>query len=378
MIFYKCFLNNEKINFLVGNIALILIHKEVNNMQYQENVRIQSFRDESGKKYGRIKLQCIADPATVVVSLCGQRLYPLKFNCFGWPIFSEEVCNLFDWKEKSLKRTYGKDYKLTTLVTYDSAEVNINLYEINSLDGIIGGTKNLKAFNKLLRDRVIYSKSFGKGKLQKYVVFGRYMLDADGRIFMLEEVNENFKMPTVCTYRYFEKQYHGMGYSENISWKTGCSIPSYGDSCPWCTKAFTIKDVKTGAFDTINGKIAHSECAKQYKLEREINYIINEIMERIYEDGLSYELIPCEDTMEECYEIKPWFLCHTPDGDIKIGSIKGGISIEWQDNFKQFDMNIFEGENVTKWQRGIYAWGQNNAYQFIKGVKDLISSNSRS
>ena len=342
-------------------------------MQYQESVTIQRCKNRAGDTYGRIELQHMADPKSVIVSLCGQRLYPKEFNIFGWPIFTQEVCDLFEWKENSLERIHGKDYRLTALVTYDSANVQVDPHTVNSLDGITSGIKDLNSLNKLLKDRVIYNKLLGGGKLNKYVIFGRYGLDEFGQVWTLGEQYEIPGMPIACTQSEFNKAYNKVKPDEFVSWGCGCAIPSEDDSCPWCTKKFTIEDVRKGRFDTINGKVAHSECAKQYEHEREIDKIIHRIMEFIYEDGLTFELLPNGYCNQPCCAHKPWFLCHTPDGDIKIGWRKRVISIEWKENFKDFDMSIFDSENVTKWKRGIHAWGTYKAYEYIKKVKEFVN-----
>ena len=145
-------------------------------MQYQENVRIQRCINDARETFGRIKLQHMADPQSVTVSLCGERLYPKKFNIFGEPIFTEEVCDLFEWKERALERIHGKDFRLTALVTYDGAKVHINPHEVNSLDGITQSIQDLKSLNKLLKNRMIYNHQ-ENGKLNEYVIFGRYRLD---------------------------------------------------------------------------------------------------------------------------------------------------------------------------------------------------------
>ena len=160
------------------------------------------------------------------MSLCGQRLYPKEFNIFGWPIFTKEVCDLFDWKENSLERIHGKDYRLTALVTYDSANVHIDPHAVNSLDGITSGIKDLKSLNKLLRDRVIYNKLFGGGKLNKYVIFGRYSLDEFGQVWTLGEQYEIPGMPIACTQSEFNKAYNKVKPDEFVSWGGGFDIPS--------------------------------------------------------------------------------------------------------------------------------------------------------
>ncbi|MBQ2835311.1 MAG: hypothetical protein IJE68_00520 [Clostridia bacterium] len=241
------------------------------------------------------------------------------------------------------------------------------------MDGITSGIKDLESLNKLLRDRVIYNKLLGGGKLNKYVIFGRYYLDEFGQVWTLGEQYEIPGMPIACTQSTFNQIYNTVKPDKFASWEGVCAIPSKADNCPWCTKEFTIEDVKTGRFDTINGKIAHRECAKQYEHEREIDRIIHQIMEFIYEDGLTFELLPNGYCSQPCCAHKPWFLCHTPDGDIEIGWRKRVISIEWKDNFKPFDMSIFESEDVTKWKRGIHAWGSDKAYEYIKKVKEFVN-----
>lgn len=343
-------------------------------MQYQEKVRIERCINRAGEKYGRVELSNIADPESVIVYLGEQRLYPEKFNAFGWPVFNKEVCDLFDWKERALERINGKDYRLTVVVTYHSADIQIDPNAINSLSGINNSINDLKSLKELIKDRVIYNKLSNDAKLKEYVIFGRYRLDQFGQVWTLSEDCEIIKVPTVCTLSNFQNIYAKAQPNKMICWNSVNNIPSEDDSCPWCTKKFTLEDVKNGMFDTINGKIAHSKCAKQYEHEREIDRVIRQIMELIYDEGLTFELLPNGYCSNRCCEHKPWFLCHTPDGDIEIGWRKRVISIEWKENFKDFDISIFDSEDVTKWSRGIHAWGSEKAYEYIKKVKEIVNS----
>ena len=343
-------------------------------MQYKENVRIRRCINKAGETFGWVKLQHMADPQSVIVSLCGKRLYPEKFNISGEPIFTEEVCDLFEWKERELERIHGKDFSLTALVTYGDSKVHIDLYKVNSLEGITGSIQDLKSLNKLLKDRMIYNHHSRSGILSEYVIFGRYRLDKFGQVCTLREQYEVPEMPLVCTINELYETFNKVKKpGEWISWGSVCNIPDEGESCPCCTKKFTIDDVKNGRFEVINGKIAHLQCVKQYEHEREIDEIIHRIMELIYEDGLTFDLLPNGYCKGPCCAHRPWFLCHTPDGDIEIGWRKRVILIEWKENFKPFDMRIFDSENVTKWERGIHAWGRVKAYEYIKKVKDTVN-----
>ena len=77
-------------------MVLIVIKAEGGkNMQYRENVRIQRYINNAGKTFGLVDLQHMADPQSVVVSLCGERLYPEKFNIFGKLLLIIKIKNLF-------------------------------------------------------------------------------------------------------------------------------------------------------------------------------------------------------------------------------------------------------------------------------------------
>jgi hypothetical protein len=225
---------------------------------------------------------------------------------------------------------------------------------------------------------VIYSKFLGNGKLREYVIFGRYKLTKYGDVVVCDEEKEIPGMPIVCTSSKFNKIYSKARPDGWCSWEISYyAIPSEKDSCPCCTKRFTIEDVQNGRFGAINGKIAHSECAKQYQHERMIDEIIHQIMEVIYVDGLTFDSLPNGSCNEPCCAHLPWFLCHTPDGDIEIGWGKETLSIKWKDNFKPFDMSIFDSEDVPKGERFIHAFGKDKAREYIKKVKDIVNSNPK-
>ena len=361
-------------------------------MQYQENARIERFINDAGDTWGMIELKHIANPDSMIVTLCGERLYPEKYNIFGWPIFTNEVCNRFYWKKEELERKYGKDFQLKALVSYDELKVEIKEEDVNSLEGIKTRVGDLDSLNQLLKDRCIYYKSQSEDKrLNKYILFGKYEIDNFAQIWELVD-EEQIDVPDVCTPIEFENAFRRAKNGKNCSrWTASSVIPKEGECCPWCTKRFTIEDVKKGKFGIINGKTAHDSCRKEYEHEREINKIINQLMAYIYKEGLTYEILPNGYWGSDASHI-PWFMCHTPDGDIKIGWRKRVISIEWQDNFKPFDISIFNSENVTKWvgdiniynnivgnkmptsgKRGIHAWGRDKAYEYLEKVRDIVN-----
>ena len=90
-------------------------------------------------------------------------------------------------------------------------------------------------------------------------------------------------------------------------------------------------------------------------------------------DVSNYTEIPNEYGCDcEICKNHPWFIFHTSDGDIKIGWRKHVISIEFMDGFSEFPMSIFKTENVTKWEKGIHAWGTQKATEYLAKVHNYL------
>ncbi len=240
-------------------------------MRYEENVKIKRCVNKQKEVFGFIELQHVADPQSVAVSFCGKRIYPKEFNIFGEPIFTKEVCDLFDWKERELKEEHKRDVQLTALVTYESSDIKIDSKEINSDIGIEKNIQDLKSLNQLIKNRKIYKRLSKDNILDDYVIFGMYLLDKDGLVQTLSEQSEESKVQEqlrnyVCHINDFIDGYRIHKSNKKISWELKDDIPEEGERCPWCTKELTYKDIKMGVrIGTINGKRAHQECARQYE-----------------------------------------------------------------------------------------------------------------
>lgn len=159
----------------------------------------------------------------------------------------------------------------------------------------------------------------------------------------------------------------------------GYDIPTTGSVCPCCGKLLTIDDVKNNPCVYVEGKFYHDSCWRNYRKLTEVDKFTRRMVGLLYKDtDYQFELLPNGYCHEDCCSHIPWFLFHTIDGDIIMGWRKRVISIEWQGNYKPFDMNeLFSTEDVTKWEeggkRGIHAWGKDKAYEYLNKVLKSVN-----
>lgn len=112
--------------------------------------------------------------------------------------------------------------------------------------------------------------------------------------------------------------------------------------CPICGRKISMYDIRTKEFSRINGKHCHKKCLDNYNKALQFERMIN-LIDQVYDNNPKYTVIENPD-----YEFLT-LLFETPDGNIKIEDAFGSVSIEWQENFKSFDIAIFETEQEMKW-----------------------------
>jgi hypothetical protein len=137
------------------------------------------------------------------------------------------------------------------------------------------------------------------------------------------------------------------------------------DVCPVCGKKFTINEFD---YDSVELEgyhwAAHQKCAKWFTQMK----IIDETTDAVHlafdsyaidkknrfawgkgEHNMSYALMSTEcGSLEDDCSNRLWFMFHTPIGDIKIGRWKYVITIEFMDNFHEFDMATFDIDKDMK------------------------------
>ena len=339
--------------------------------------------------HGILRLSFPANPSTVKVSYMGMPVAPERFSLAGSPIFSEEMTDLYLWKDyQRVYHDFKPDPNSTIFdVTYEKMNFTVPKSEFDSFNGIWKSLKSLSSFNEMLNNRKLWCLNNKGKKLNEFVIYGKYVLDCFGQILFINYFYNQYTMPNVCTYEYFKDNVKTFSTSHKPV------IPKTNTSCPCCGKNFSINDLRNTVFGLVNGKVAHESCRKTYYHSKSINDMTNLLMDKVYNECPDFDLLPNGYCNQDCCSHVPWFCFHTSDGDIIIGWRKHVISIEWQENFKPFDMAIFNGENVTKWcenfshipksidhgiltttgKRGIHAWGREKAYEYLKKVRNTVA-----
>jgi len=328
---------------------------------------------------GYIELDHIIDPKSLKVYLGNQRLYPENFDAFGHPIFSTQVVNMYTWKAEQASR-YNKENKLYLRVTYRTREYKPHRADCDIRPGIESSLRDIKSFNEMLTARKFLASKHNL-ELNEFVVLGKYILDSFGQVLTIKNLIGPGTSEMVCLKEDFVQK-------NEFRAVYGALIPKPEDVCSCCGKKFSMNDIKNELFEFLDGRIVHESCAKEYEHYQVIDKLTRLLVDVVYEDKPKYDELPNGYCKDECCKHKPWLLFHTVNGDVEIGFRKRVISIEWKDNFKPFDMAIFNGEQVTKWTangsfngdikpdttpktgcRGIHAWSLKEAIKYLEIVK---------
>ena len=349
-----------------------MVHEKV------ENLPMTLYGSPDGKIRGHIKLSEMASPLTVRVYLEDKEIVPDSFDCFGYPIFSEEQARIYRLKNFEYKKITGENEDLKLEVSYRIDSSWISRSSFDTAAGIEKSLVGLIEFNRVINERKRYIKRHPNETLNSFVVFGRYLLDDRAQLWSIER-NKRDKVVTKVQVESLEKfnQNNPSGYSF-VRGEKQLVVPKPKSICPCCGKQLTIYDVKDDYCIGVDGKVYHESCYHELEKCNEILEIIVNIVGCAYRaDEYRYELLPNGYCNGSCCAHIPWFLVHTRYGDIIIGKRKRVISIEWQENFKLFDMNeLFASENVTKWsekgKQGIHAWTINKAIVYLMKVKDSL------
>lgn len=338
-------------------------------------------RKKNGSLGGHITLKKLAIPETVKVTLLGEEIIPEAFDLYGHPEFTAEQYELYCFKEKELIRQKGGEHiSLKPEITYEEQIFDVPRNTFDTVEGIEKSLSTLSDLNEMLANRKKFIFSHYYETLNTFMLFGNFWLDSNANVFSIVNRDELVFVNDV-------EDYETIRINNNCNGNVNLSeryyhIPTPDAICPCCCRAFTIDDVRNNSCIYVHGKFYHDKCYCNYRRQSEIAKCITRVLGMLYKDtDYQFELLPNKyyNNDKDYSSYMPWFLIHTIDGDIIIGSWAiRFISIEWQENYKSFNFEkIFKAEDTKKWKEegklGILARNELEARNYLKMVMDIVN-----
>lgn len=351
---------------LLGGVTIIM--KELHS--------IKPFRKNTNLGIIRLNKLATPDSEKMTIKIGDKVVYPKGFDTYGHPVISESNFAYYLAQKENTERRgesfvpsveyverqfcYKREIydsaenleKAISLPTEDADKDTASKEELQKRATLQkSALKNLKEILEN-RKKAVFCK---KIKLNTFVLYNKYVLAEDGRIYeyLSEETYE-------CDVVQIENP-------EKLVIGKELHLPGEADTCDVCGKGFYIEDIK-------NGEVSENEkCLKVHKkclhdfIEATQQQQASHIIDAVYNGRPPVEILTCFD--EEEKEVVTWFEYKTNQGTIAIRFKRKVIVIKWYDNFKPFNMSIFEGERVTKFDRGIHAWSKDDAIRYLGMAK---------
>ena len=283
-------------------------------------------------EYGIAELSQLAKPETVKVTYNEKTVIPESFNLFGEPIFSREMTYCLIGKEALISRNSENYTEVFLDISYEVQPFSFNNEKYNTLSGIRDCLKDFESIHDLLTNR-LFAVRYAKLTLDIFIIFGKYELNEFG-LFLYVDYLQKPNLPSVVK---IPRSRFPSG--------SPVYIPHTGDCCTCCCKEITLNDFKNNSLYSIKDDFYHTSCIKEFYTNYEIYHITNSVSNDVYNQKIKFDTIHHDLSESELCEDIPICILYTPDGDIIIGKKFNSYYIEWQDNFKPFDISILENDN---------------------------------
>lgn len=305
---------------------------------------------------GIIRLDQLAYPGDMKIDINGIEINPIAYDTYGHPIVS---ASNFDYYKALKTNADRRSDTFLTKVTYRPKPFCVKRAIYDSEDAIkkaaIIDEKKERGL-KDLKELLIYRKqaAFCKLPLNTYLLYGYILLSNDGHIYLTEGIESESVVAKIKDEDFISK-------GDEIH------VPEDGDVCAVCGKSFILNDVKEG-FVSENEKFEKIHQMCHYNFTLEVNQQkASAIVDSVYEGNPEVKIVKEWDEDDQTEKI--WYVYETYQGTIAIRFKRKVIVIKWFDNFKPFNMALFEEERVTKFDRGIHAWSKDDAIRYLEMAK---------
>lgn len=202
-------------------------------------------------------------------------------------------------------------------------------------------------------------------RMSEWVVLGLFDLDTCGNFSLMIEgsprsMRRQFDIKPVMT----KEELRATGCT---SWtSTPCaSLPPVVAKCDRCGSGWDMRNIEDyHQRRREESPYRHESCHKLAAIEEEQEYF-RKVLARSEISYTSMRAIP--NGYHSGIYNTPWFIVETEKGPIKIGWRKRVISISWKgSNITHNGDVLFKDENVTTWETGCHAWGEDKAVEYLR------------
>lgn len=137
-----------------------------------------------------IRLNNLADPSTVKVSVLGKEIIPLQFDVYGQPYFSKKQAEKEFYYTKYNEKEYRYERLQRTIeISYEERDFNIPKESFDTIEGIKNSLSgdNLDDFYQLIVNRKMFVTAH-KQSLNEFILFGHIILDYNGNLYISNRV----------------------------------------------------------------------------------------------------------------------------------------------------------------------------------------------
>ena len=326
------------------------------------NEEIHNIKPFRNTNLGIIRLDKLANPKNMKIFLGNRQVSPIGYDTYGHPILSEEVLQFYFALKSNSER---RNDTFLVKVQYEEANFFIKSHYYDSKEEMVKilnsePTIKLEKFKEFL---IMRKKAAFVGRKLNVIALKfdniSYILAEDGKIYLAEAI-ETKSEETVLT----EEDMELYLYEKEIH------IPSSEEVCKICGKSFSFEDVENGFIAFEDNCKAHLQCARDFTEQIQEKKACA-IMDAVYLNPKASVKL-CRFIDEKGIE-RNRFIFTTEHGEISIYFKTKVIVIEWGENYKPFQINIFDAERVTKYDdqrgRGIHAWGPADAIKYLEMAK---------
>lgn len=340
----------------------------------EKNCSITNLR---GSKLGVIRLSNLAysREKDFKIKIGDLEIIPVGFDTYGHPVISEEQFEIYK-NMKAFKERENKTLKVE--VSYSKMPFCIKTETFDTVVGIEKSIqtamkeKSLKTFKEMLVRRKQYA--FTGQTLHDFVIFGKYYLASNGRIYSIKNVYyKGIPVDTEICDRSDLRDTVALDEITEFEIVSEVHLPNADEKCAICGKNLTLTDIANGCImENEAAEKGHIQCFDYYN--DTVNWQkANEIIDTVYEKSETEESIEFVDE-DGVKEVKR-YLYHTSDGDISIRFKTKVIEIKWYGKFKPFDFEkVFDNETSTKkvdedGAKIIHAWSRDKAINYLLRAK---------